>query len=137
MATETSVVIGGEGDVTLNGTTWCVEELSITENETEQSINNVCDFDEDERVTYERSVVTARRLTGEFTVQLDRNKKVLGNGTGELRSGKSYTGTIKIFAGHTITGTFKVGSIAGRNGGPTGISGWTVPFASQGKYVIT
>jgi hypothetical protein len=130
------IVKGGEGDVTLNGTAWCVENLSITEGETSVPINNVCDYDEDDEVTYERDVTTMRRLSGSFSLSYDKNKHVLGDGAGQLRAGKEYSGTIKIYAGHTITGTFKVGSIALENNGVGGVVGATVPFVSQGKYTI-
>jgi hypothetical protein len=135
MASE-DIVKGGEGDVTLGGTAWCAENISASENETSVPINNVCDYDEDDQVTYERDVTTMRRLSGSFSLSLDRNKKVLGNAAGSLRAGKEYSGVIKIFNGHTITGTFKIGSIQLENNGVGGVWGVTVPFVSQGKYVI-
>ena len=129
--------IGGEGDVTLNGVKWCATNISLTPEITDVDIDNACDFDADLRMTWGRSVPTKIRFNGEFTIDLNKNRDVLGLGAGNLFPGKEYAGTVQIYEGKTITGTWLVTGAPLSNNGVGGVWTVSIPIKSQGPCTIS
>jgi hypothetical protein len=129
--------IGGEAKVTMNGTDWCVSNVSINAEVTEQDINNTCDFDNVIRKTWLRSIPTGLRYSGEFTVDLNKNRDPIGSGVGNIMPGKEYAGTIQIYGGKTLTGVWLIGNMTLTNNSVTGVWGVTVPFKSQGAVTVS
>ncbi len=131
------IAIGGEGKVTLNSTEWCVENITITYNLTEQPIATTCEYDPVEKILWDRNIVTGKSISVEFTMPINKDQNYDGTGPGEITAGKKYTGTVEVYSGKTYTGTWLINQMTVTNNGPTGAWNISVSMKSDGAIVRT
>jgi hypothetical protein len=140
MATDVqNIVIGAEAVVHFGDQDWCITDLSLNIEKTQQEVTTTCDFVANETpdtggMVYVSSKTTKKRLTGSFTINRDRTVDPMPvfNDAGD----DAVEGYIQLDTGLRFTGTWQIGNLSFTGGSPDGVQQIQVPFASQGPYTI-
>lgn len=123
-------VYGLEGAVTINAVELCVNNWTANESTEVVETTSTCDHNATRNRTYYRSHPTKTKLSGNITVDVDRNDFI---GL-RVRSGVVYPMVLKAYDGRQIEGNFRVMGIPYESGGRDGINSVSFEFENNGQY---
>jgi hypothetical protein len=138
MATDpTTRVASGEGEITVNGVSWCQTELTITLEKGQQPVTSACDWDEVEKVVWPTDKTTSKRYNIQAGFDLDTEKDPIPTFSQDAENNDTLTVVARLYSGYTIAGTFTCSEGPTFTGqGADNLWRVTIGLKSQGKPTV-